>query len=102
MCSSDLVDRVNQPEIMLLADLMHMNYNGEDPESLRDVIGPLRHVHICEWDRVLPEDGYSDYLHHCLKVLNDLDYDETISFEAKDAVAPDGLKKALALLKKQF
>lgn len=97
-----VVDRINQPEIMLLADLMHMNYNEEDPESLRDVIGPLRHVHICEWDRVLPEEGYSDYLQHCLRVLKSLGYNETISFEAKDAVAPDGLNKALTLLKQQF
>ena len=93
-----VVDRVGEPEILLLADLMHMNYNGEDPETLRDVIGVLRHVHICEWDRVLPEDGYSSFLRHCLDVLKDLNYDETISFESKDG----DLKKALKQLKQEF
>lgn len=97
-----VVDRVNKPEIQLLADLMHMNYNGEDPESLREVIGSLHHVHICEPDRILPEDGYSEFLTHCLSVLKELGYDETISFEAKGGTGPDSLAKALKLLQTQF
>lgn len=94
--------RVNKPEIQLLADVMHMNYNEEDQNDLKEVAPILHHVHICERDRILPEDGYSDYLAKALDVLKEIGYDETISFEAKGGVGPDSLKKALDLLKKQF
>jgi hypothetical protein len=59
-------------------------------------------VHLCETDRILPEDGYSDYLGRCLDILSECGYDDTISFESKDGVHPDGIKKALTLLKQKF
>ncbi|MFA6934208.1 MAG: sugar phosphate isomerase/epimerase family protein [Sphaerochaetaceae bacterium] len=93
-----VVNRVHQPEVVLLADLMHMMYNEEDPEDLRQAYPVLHHVHVCDLDRKLPDDGYSPALAKALKVLKDLGYDETISFEAKDG----DLKKALELLKRQF
>ena len=97
-----LVNLADAPEIMLLADLMHMNCNEEDPADLRAVFPSLCHVHLCERDRVLPEESYSPYLADCLKILVESGYDGTISFESKDAVSPDGLKKALNLLKSTF
>ena len=62
----------------------------------------MRHVHICERDRILPEHGYSEYLQHCLNVLKKHHYDLTITFEAKGGEGPESLAKALALLKKEF
>ena len=97
-----VVNMMKTPEIQLLADLMHMNYNEEDPESIRDYIGMIQHVHLCERDRMIPEDGYSAHLQHCLNVLKDLGYDGTISFEAKGGSEPDGMKKALTQLKAHF
>lgn len=97
-----VANRVNKPEVQLLADLMHMNYNGEDQNDLKELKPLIHHVHVCEKDRILPEDGYSEYLAKALAVLKEIGYDETISFEAKGGVGPDSLKKALTLLKKQF
>lgn len=94
-----VVNAVDVPEIMLLADLMHMNYNDEDPQDIHSVFSSLCHVHLCERDRVLPEDGFSPFLSECLDVLKAGGYNDTISFESKDAVTPDGLRKALAQLK---
>ena len=94
--------RVNKPEVMLLADLMHMMYNNEDMNDLREALPVLKHVHVCEKDRILPEDGYSEYLLQGLRILKEIGYDETISFEAKGGTGPDSLKKALDLIKKQF
>ncbi|HOE88507.1 MAG TPA: sugar phosphate isomerase/epimerase family protein [Sphaerochaeta sp.] len=96
------VNRINKPEIRLLADLMHMQYNEENPEDLRDVRPMLHHVHICEMDRMLPEDGFSEFLQKALKILKELGYDETISFESKGGTGPDSLKNALTQLKRQF
>ena len=95
-------DRVNKPEIMLMADLMHMNYNGEDPRDIVACYPYLRHVHVCNWDRALPENGFDEHLQTCLDVLKSLGYDRTISFESRDGTSPESLSKALALLKKQF
>ena len=94
--------RVNRPEVMLLADLMHMMYNEEDMNDLREAKPVLKHVHICEKDRLLPEDGFSKELFSGLQVLKEIGYDETISFEAKGVTGPDSLKKALTQLKKHF
>ena len=62
----------------------------------------LRHVHVCEMDRLIPEDGYSDHLQKCLDVLKKNGYDGTISFESKAGSEPDGMKKALKQLKNHF
>ncbi len=94
--------RVNAKEVQLLADLMHMMYNEESAEDLKDVLPILHHVHVCEKDRMLPEEGYSDYLLSLLKKLKEIGYDETISFESKGGVGPDSLKKALKQLKEIF
>ena len=97
-----IVNRINKPEIQLLADLMHMQYNEESPEDLKDVYPMLHHVHICEMDRMLPEEGFGEFLQKALKILKELGYDETISFESKGGTSPDSLKKALTQLKQQF
>lgn len=97
-----VVNAVDAPEIMLLADLMHMSYNDEDPQDIRSVFSSLCHVHLCERDRLLPEDGFSPFLSECLDVLRECGYDDTISFESKDAVSPDGLSRALSQLKAKF
>ena len=72
------------------------------PESIREYIGMIQHIHVCERDRLIPEDGDSEHLQHCLNVLKDLGYDGTISFEAKGGSEPDGMKKALTQLKNHF
>ncbi len=97
-----IVNRVHRPEVVLLADLMHMMYNEEDAEDLKLIYPVLHHVHICEMDRMLPEDGFSPFLENALAILKDLGYDETISFESKGGLGPDSLKKALKQLKEKF
>lgn len=97
-----VVDLVGHEKIRLLADIMHMNYNEENPEDLRDVYPDIRHVHICEYDRKLPEKEYSEFTDRCLTILADLGYNRSISFESKDAAEPDGLKNALNMLKEKF
>ncbi len=97
-----VVDRINKEELRLLADLMHMQYNEESPEDLREVYPLLKHVHVCEMDRILPEDGYSAFLRDALGILKELGYDDTISFEAKGGKSPESLGKALNLIKKEF
>ena len=97
-----VVNRVHRPEVVLLADLMHMMYNEENAEDLREIYPLLHHVHVCEMDRLIPEDGFSPFLTKALGILKELGYDETISFESKGGKGPDSMKKALAQIKEFF
>jgi len=97
-----VVKRIDKPEIQLLADLMHMQYNEEDPQDLRHVYPMLHHVHVCEMDRLLPENGFSPFLKQALDILKESGYDETISFESKAGTAPESLAVALKQLKHLF
>ena len=97
-----VVNRVHRPEVVLLADLMHMMYNEENAEDLREIYPLLHHVHVCEMDRLIPEDGFSPFLQKALGILKELGYDETISFESKGGKGPDSMKKALVQLKEFF
>lgn len=97
-----VVKEAGSPRVMLLADLMHMSYSAEPAERLEEYLPFLQHVHLCEQDRILPEDGYSPYLAKCLERLAKAGYDKTVSFESKDASRPDGMKRALTLLKSRF
>lgn len=98
----ELVNRANSPYVKLLGDSLHMLTNEEDPNHIIEYKDDLRHVHIAEEARGLPEDGYSEYVAQVLKNLKSIGYDNTVSFEAKGGKEPDSMKKALELLKAQF
>ncbi len=96
------VNRINKPEDPAARRPHAHAVQRREPEDLRDVRPMLHHVHICEMDRMLPEDGFSEFLQKALKILKELGYDETISFESKGGTGPDSLKNALTQLKRQF
>ncbi len=97
-----VVNRVNHERIALLADTIHMMANEDNPEDIIKYKDSLRHIHISEMDRVMPEDSYSDFVHNVLNNLINNGYDGTISFETKNGNGLDSMKKALALLKNTF
>ena len=94
-----VVEMVNSPYIQLLADTIHMmsnNDNAEDVFTYRDI---LKHIHIAELQRLLPEDSYSDYIAQVLSNLRQIGYTGTVSFESKNGNGLESMKKALSLLK---
>ena len=97
-----VVNAVNSPEIALLADTIHMRCNDDEPDDVLKYKDSLKHIHISELDRVLPEDGYSEYVQRVIDNAIANGYDGTISFETKRGDGLESMKKALALLKKQF
>lgn len=97
-----VVDAVDSKWIALLADTIHMRNNDDDPDHILKYKDSLKHIHISELDRVLPEDGYSDYVKRVIDNAVSNSYDGTISFETKRGEGLESMKKALALLKKQF
>ncbi len=97
-----VVKEANHPQIALLADTIHMMSNNDNADDIIKYKDALRHIHIAELQRVMPEDNYSDYINTVMDNLRAIKYDGTISFESKNGNGLESMKKALALLKKQF
>lgn len=97
-----VVGEVGSPYVQLLADTIHMNTNGDNIDDVIKYKDILKHIHIAELQRVMPEDGYSDYVAAVLKNLCAIGYEGTISFESKNGNGLESMKKALQLLKANF
>lgn len=94
-----VVAEANHPRIQLLADTIHMMSNNDNTDDVIKYADALKHIHIAELQRIMPEDGYSDYIKTVLANLNKIGYDGTVSFESKNGNGLESMKKALALLK---
>ena len=97
-----VVKAVNHPRIQLLGDTIHMMSNNDNPEDVINFKDSLKHVHIAELERMLPEDGYSKFVQTVINNLVKTGYEGTISFETKNGEGLESMKKALALLKKSL
>ncbi len=97
-----VVEAVGSPCIQLLADTIHMNSNNDNTDDIVKYKDILKHIHISELGRVLPEDEYSDYVSRVLSNLRAVGYDGTVSFETKNGSGLESMKKALNLLKKSL
>lgn len=97
-----VVRGVNSPWVMLLADTIHMITSGENPDYVREICGFLRHVHVSDWNRALPEFGYSSELTGVLRAIRLSGYDGDFSFEASAGKTDQSLQRALILLKQKL
>lgn len=97
-----VVKAVNHPRIQLLGDTIHMMSNNDNPEDVVNFKDSLKHVHIAELERMLPEDSYSEFVQTVINNLVKTGYEGTISFETKNGEGLESMKKALALLKKSL
>ena len=68
--------------IGLMADLYHMNSNGEDFSDLNRFFPLIHHIHICERERKLPDDNFSVDMCKAITVLRDRGYLDTVSYES--------------------
>ena len=94
-----VVQAVNHPRIQLLGDTIHMMSNEDNVMDIKKYGASLKHFHIAELERILPEDGYSEYVQTALNHLKEIGYEGTISFETKNGSGTESMKKALTLLK---
>lgn len=94
-----VVEAVGHPRIALLADTIHMMSNNDDPDDVVRFRDSLKHVHIAELERMLPEDGYSEFVKKVIGNLVNIGYEGTISFETNNGEGLSSMKKALSLLK---
>ncbi len=96
-----LVSLVDHPRVRLLADSVHVLYEGEDIGNVGRYAPYLRHVHVCEPLRALPVPKPSDKVAEFLRTLRATGYDRRVSFESVPstredmALALQNLKEAL-------
>lgn len=96
--SAVFVRETNEPDLLLMADLYHMEKNGEKAETLTDALPLIRHLHIAGKDRSLPSEGFDPYLSSCIRLIRESGYDGTVSFETVDG----DIQKALHVLRSAF
>jgi sugar phosphate isomerase/epimerase len=83
------VRRINHPAFKLMIDLYHVHL--EDPSvsgSLVAAGGMLRHVHVCDGNRLAPGWGHMN-LKEALATLRSLDYEGWVTVEALQVPTPD-------------
>ena len=97
-----VVDLVGSDRVKLLGDTIHMMSNQDNAEDVIKYADSLKHFHIAELERKLPEDDYSDYVKVVLANLKKVGYNRTISFETKNGEGLTSMKKALKMLREQF
>ena len=78
------VSSISSPQFLLMADIYHMNSNGEDLSTLVSSLDCIHHVHIAGCERSLEDTLRNPYILHALSLLKSCGYDETISFETCD------------------
>lgn len=88
--------------IALMADLFHMQSNGEDPADLEKYISRIRHIHVCEQMRQLPAEEFSEYMERAMEVLIKHRYDMTVSYESVRPKNRSEGEEACILLKKSL
>jgi len=94
-----VVNAVQSPRIRLLADTIHMMSNEDNPEDILRFQDSLKHIHIAELERRMPEDDYSPFVSKVLENLKKNGYNGTVSFESKNGTGVESMKKALQMLK---
>lgn len=92
------VSDVSSPRFLLMADIYHMNSNGEDLSSLVSSLDKIHHIHIAGRERSLVDTLCDPYILRALSLLKSRGYDETISFETCDGDMAAALKTLKAII----
>lgn len=89
---------ISSPWFLLMADIYHMNSNGEPLSSLEASLDVVHHIHIAGSERSLEDTLCNPYILCALSLLKSRGYDETISFETCDGDIAAALKTLKAII----
>ncbi len=98
----ELVDRVGQPAIQLLADVYHMLHNDESPDAIRRAGQRLRHVHVAEKEGRTPPGVHGEDLRPFFAALKEVGYDGRVSIEGRWDDQKAQLAPAMMELRRQI
>lgn len=97
-----VVRGVDHPQVRLLADTIHVMTSRENIACVREFKPFIRHVHVSDWERELPEFTYSSELTALLREIKQSGYDGDYSFEARPGRDEKGSQRALLLLRQKL
>ena len=97
-----VVRGVDHPQVRLLADTIHVMTSRENIACVREFMPFIRHVHVSDWERELPEFTYSSELTALLREIKQSGYDGDYSFEARPGRDEKGSQRALLLLQQKL
>ena len=84
----------------LMADIHHMENNGENIADLRDSFDLIHHIHIADKDRNLRSVFSDSYVLDGLSIIRESGYNETISFETDAEDMENALKSLISRTEK--
>lgn len=102
--SAEIVKRINNPALALVADFYHLQVMEEPAASVIPVLPLVRHIHISGCDknygRPYPSEKDIPYLTEIMWILNHADQEFCVSLECNAADFHADAKDALHLLKR--
>jgi sugar phosphate isomerase/epimerase len=96
---AEIAERVNHPNIRLLADFYHMLQNGEDPNDIQKVGHLLKHCHIAEKEQRTAPGVKGDDFRPFFAALKSVGYKGRLSIEGKWTL--DQLPTAYDVIRRQ-
>lgn len=97
------VRKVDHPAIRVLADLYHIDSDGQSHAETRDAGPLLRHVHVAgRENRRVPNLDDVDYLAAYFRVLKDAGYDARVSIESRVVDLAREAPTALSVLREAW
>jgi sugar phosphate isomerase/epimerase len=100
--SGEMIARIADSGARLLADIYHMAYNQEEPDSILPYASLLKHVHVAEkQDRAAPGHHGED-LRPYFAALQQAGYDQRISIECNWTDFTNEVHPAIEELKRQY
>ena len=103
--AADMMRRVNLPQVSLMADLYHMDVQGEPLETLARYAPDIRHVHVSTAEGELARGLYAEEDEAaCVRAfgaIRSIGYDGTVSIEPDaSALSEASMKTALELMRR--
>lgn len=100
---TDLVKKINRPNLKIVFDIYHMAMEQEDIQELEYALPYVHHIHIAERvgaERRYPSDALYDYYKKLLTPVIRSGYQGAICTEAFDGDVREGAERSIDLLKK--
>ncbi len=92
-------ERINRPQIRVLADFYHMDEENEPLEALLNCARWLVHIHVADTGRRNPGSGVYDY-NQFTSLLKEIGYNGAISAECKLKDAESEMRQSLTFLRR--
>ena len=98
--AADLVRRIGSHSVATMADIYHMDLEGQDPcDEFRRAGDQLRLVHVSDRDRKLPGEGGMEFTPY-FKALKAYGYTGYLGFECRGAFDLDRLRTSVRFVRR--